>query len=258
MTTYSDGSKISLAKTDFDDFLTDHLTTDFWESVDTNPHRDQIFPKLPFMNDERYLNLPNTYQRYILAYSLKGLKGWSKPDCYRYASRRFDLLKENAGMHANKVENHPVTAEILEELRLHHLRLIAASASKVVEEEALIAFSDITDYIDDSGFITKEHLQSLPPHKRRAIKSIEVHYTKEGDPIYKLKLWDKGGALTRLAKIMDLNAPTRVNVSGDPKSPIRIHFSRKLEKLDNKQLDALLSITEKMSEKDKREAITVN
>lgn len=84
------------------------------------------------------------------------------------------------------------------------------SPSKVIGEHAQIAFSNITDYIESTGFgdFKVKNLDEMPAEKMGAVKSIE---TKPG--MYglatKVILHDKHPSLKALGELMGLIAPDR-------------------------------------------------
>lgn len=73
---------------------------------------------------------------------------------------------------------------------------------RVLEEEAAIAFSNITDLFDEDGNIIETH--KLPEPIRYALSSIEVKDLPDGSRKYKFRLWDKGRALERISKYLGM------------------------------------------------------
>ena len=84
------------------------------------------------------------------------------------------------------------------------------SPSRVVAEHASIAFSDISDYLEDAplGDFRVKSLENMPAHKMGAVKSIE---TKPG--MYglatKVVLHDKHPSLKAMGEMMGLVAPDK-------------------------------------------------
>jgi hypothetical protein len=115
---------------------------------------------------------------------------------------------------------------------LHHpnvQRLLAARSRQVAEQHEMntsnwaaslcaVAFSDIGELFDGDG--NPIPLAHLPAHVRAAISSVKVRMTPERETVVEYKLWDKIGALTVMARRMDItgqaieaSAPLPVSIS---------------------------------------------
>ena len=102
-----------------------------------------------------------------------------------------------------------------------------ATAQQVIDELALIGFSDIGEVLD----FTKEQLQlrpanEIPERARRAISSIKVRRYVEGprdDPteveVTEFKFWSKDAALEKLAKHLGL-LRDKLELTGKDGGPI--------------------------------------
>ena len=73
-------------------------------------------------------------------------------------------------------------------------RELLISARSNLEITAAICQSDISDLVDDEGRLKSPKL--WPPHARQAVASYRTSFTKEGEPVYEVRLWNKIGALS--------------------------------------------------------------
>jgi phage terminase small subunit len=87
------------------------------------------------------------------------------------------------------------------------------TALRTIRECEHRAFLDPADLFDEEGHLRPIH--EIPPHVRRSIESVEVkrlrgRQGKEPQEIVKIKLWSRGDAVDKLAKLLGLyrdNAP---------------------------------------------------
>lgn len=100
----------------------------------------------------------------------------------------------------------------------------AITAENVTQEIALLAFARMGDY---KQFGITADLDDLTSEQSAAISEMTVKEYKEpgdeGRPIreFKFKLHDKGGALDKLAKIVGVYAPERLELTGANGGPVR-------------------------------------
>lgn len=94
------------------------------------------------------------------------------------------------------------------------------SPDRVIREHAGIAFSDISDYLEDAGFgeMRVKNLMQLPPSKRGAVKSIESKPSPFGLHT-RVVLHDKLPSLKVLGELMGLVAPDKPPVLGEYARP---------------------------------------
>jgi len=203
------------------------------------------YKKLPFHADEDFLALTTNQKRFIFAYLIKDIMGWTMIDCGRFASSRWDWDEINAKSTAWRHKYHPSLVPFIKQVDQIRLEQLGLSVERLVLEETCIAYSDLTNYIDDNGCIKDgKGLKSLPPEVRRCISSIEIIDTPIG-PKTKISLWDKGSALKRLQNIKGLGNTKRLEVSGPDGGPIETKNSLDLSTLTNKELEILIKLTEK-------------
>lgn len=95
--------------------------------------------------------------------------------------------------------------ERIQELKQKRSAKVEITAERVLEEVGYLAFSDIPNYfkqIGDNGIytLTMEQFESMPEGASRAISSVEQSVDKDGNIVYKIKLWDKPRNLELLCK----------------------------------------------------------
>ena len=173
-----------------------------WQSIGNGD--DKIFDNISFIKDQEFMKLPVSFQRFILGYSLRDRKGFTLRDCCKFAFNDWDTTRDKAfSVQATILRRHPKIMPFLEQLDMARVEAMGFAVSRILEEENAIAYSDMTNYLDDDGFYTG-NLKDLPGPVRRAIKSFEVVETGEVRK-YKLSLWDKGQALNRMQKIKGMH-----------------------------------------------------
>lgn len=94
------------------------------------------------------------------------------------------------------------------------------SPDRVIREHAGIAFSDISDYLEDAGFgeMRVKNLSQIPISKRGAVKSIESKPSPFGLHT-KVVLHDKLLSLKVLGELMGIVAPDKPPVLGEYARP---------------------------------------
>ncbi len=182
-----------------------------WKSISSESKK--FFGEFPFFKDPDFKELPILYQRFIMGYSLKDLKGFFLYDCYKFANQKYDMQKISAAVGANNCLNNPKIKPFLKKIDWMRVERMGFTAERILEEESALAYSDITNYLDEDGLCPVKNLKELPAPIRRAIKSFEIvevesedkdgktHTTKK----YKLKVWDKGASLNRLQRVKGMH-----------------------------------------------------
>lgn len=95
--------------------------------------------------------------------------------------------------------------ERLAELKQKRSDKVEITAERVIKEIATLAFSNIPDYFKQIGegsvyTLTMKQFEDMPGDASRAISSIEQNVDKDGNVIYKVRLWDKSKNLEMLCK----------------------------------------------------------
>lgn len=184
------------------------LTPERWRELADQPE-DIFSDNFPFFNNPKFMELKPLHQRYILAYTLKDLYGFRQEDMYRFAARNYTTTKGSAKASAAGLKKNVNIKYFLDKLDWIRLEGLGYSTAKIIEAEAELSYSDITDYLDDDGCFTGSSLKELPSAARRAIKSFEIleHIDKQGKPVkkFKIQLWDKGASLQRMQKMKGMH-----------------------------------------------------
>lgn len=104
------------------------------------------------------------------------------------------------------------------------------TVARILEEEARLAYSDVSDLWDKSGLSLIPPRQ-LPEGVRRAIASVEVVQTFDQDGAqvnkYKYRMWNKGAALERLEKHLGMFQADKMNDEDVSRVADRILESRR-------------------------------
>jgi phage terminase small subunit len=74
--------------------------------------------------------------------------------------------------------------------------------ARILEEEALIAFSDIGNLFDEKGELIPP--EQLPEDVSRAIAKYERRYLANGTFVFKVRFWDKGKSLERIERYLGM------------------------------------------------------
>lgn len=212
-------------------YIDDSFSLNLVKWADITEKSKSFFKSFPFLKDPAFKKLTTLQQRFVMAYTLKDLRGFMLYDCYRFAKNDMSYDKMKAAISASSLQEHKNVKPFLEKINWMRVEAMGFTQERIVEEEAGIAYSDITEYLDEDGMIVD--LKTLPPHIRRAIKSFEVIETeipvKGGDPVIKrthrVKLWDKGASLHRMQKVKGMHlenlhvraSQTNVNINADMK-----------------------------------------
>jgi phage terminase small subunit len=110
---------------------------------------------------------------------------------------------------------HKVVVRI-DQLKLARQQRTEITSDRVMQELAVIGFSDIADFIDENGCVRP--IKDIPPHSRRAISSFEVieifHGHGENKVCIgqhkKIRFWDKNKALEIMTK--HLGIPDKIEI----------------------------------------------
>lgn len=128
------------------------------------------------------------------------------------AARAAGYSARRAKHQARELLRRPDVQQYLAERRAPVLRELAAkhkvTLERIIEENALIAFSDIGDVVelDDFAQVKFKDLETMAPAARRTIASISSSPTKFGTR-RSVTLWSKDSALDRLERILDAKPP---------------------------------------------------
>jgi phage terminase small subunit len=128
------------------------------------------------------------------------------------AAIRAGYAPKNARQLAHNLLRNPEIRAAVREGRDHIAARNLITADRLLAEVAIVAFSDLGDFMDFSGNeIVEKRANTIDPKKRRALQSVKIT-TKtvrlgRGDDALtettrtvEYKLWDKPAALDKLAK----------------------------------------------------------
>ena len=121
----------------------------------------------------------------------------------------------------HRILNRSLVREAIREEHDARQRRLALDADRVVEELALVAFSDIADYMDIvGGKVLLNDLTEIPPRLRRAIAEVQEQETARGHQL-KFKLHDKMRALELICKHLGLT-PDVLTLRTQPGEPLQV------------------------------------
>jgi phage terminase small subunit len=108
--------------------------------------------------------------------------------------------KKSSRQHASRMMTNANIKKRIAELQEERKEYLSVTAQKIIDEYAKIGFADLSDYLNEWGYVSGKDLKKLPKHLTAAIKSIEK-VTNLFGAYFKITLHDKKGALDALAKI---------------------------------------------------------
>lgn len=128
------------------------------------------------------------------------------------AAIRAGYSEKTAQEQGSRLLSNVMVQEALARAQARYLQNADVTAERVVDELALIGFSDIGDIIDFTGADPKLRAAcDIPERARRAISSVKVKRYAEGSgefarevEVTEFKLWDKLAALEKLARRLKL------------------------------------------------------
>lgn len=202
----------------------------------------------PLQGDKDFEACNIRQQKFIINVFLQQATNWSNAECYRQAYGRPNMKTEVASVNCNQLLKLPKISRCVKKIKHYYYGRFQATIESVLEEEAMLAKSDITDFLDDDGYLTRNP-KDLPPAVRRSISAIEIIKTKYGKK-YRVSLWNKGQSLQRLQSILGMNAPTKTITEG--KIVEDHNFNIDLTKLSDEQLKTLDNICDLAKVKVKR------
>lgn len=128
---------------------------------------------------------------------------------YRKAYDCSMMKTTSINSNAHKLINHTEIALRIAALRAKIEKSHEVTRDKVLKELAHLAFVDTTKLFDLTGQLKPIH--EIDEATRRAIASVEISSIKVEENIttttYKIKLWDKKGALEVISRMQGYNAP---------------------------------------------------
>ena len=111
------------------------------------------------------------------------------------------------------------------QLRLHQI-----SESRILQEEACIAYSNPKDIFDRNDRIKR--IKDIPDEVARAISSFDITEKPNGEVNTKVKFWDKGKSLNRLGNYLDMY--NKENVIIEDRAPTKEERMKDIEEILSK------------------------
>lgn len=205
------------------------LDEEGWKAI--SEKGESFFKGFPFFKDPDFQKLTPLRQRFILAYTLKDLNGFTLYNCYKFAKNDFSARTLTSSIAASNLKRRPIMKKFLDQIDWMRVEDMGFSAQRILEEEAALAYSDVTEFLDEDGLVPLQNLKDLPKQIRRAIKSVEVTQLQDGSTRYKINVWDKGASLGRLEKIKGMQIDkveyegksVNIKTETDPKEAARLY-----------------------------------
>jgi phage terminase small subunit len=131
------------------------------------------------------------------------------------AAERAGYSPRAARMHGSRLMMNDDIAGAIFEAQQARARRTDITADRVVQELAVIAFSDLGEVFDnESGTLRMRRFSEMSEHVRRALESVREQPTEKG-VILSVKLHSKVAALKMLADHLGMDAPKKVRVDGN-------------------------------------------
>lgn len=125
------------------------------------------------------------------------------------AAIRAGYQKAGAHVQGARLLTNPKVAEEIARLKSERSARTKIEADHVLSEIALLAFSDLADFVEyDDGQVKVKPFDKMPAHARRAISEI----TQKGDRVT-IKLYDKPRSLKMLSDHLGLDAPKTATIN---------------------------------------------
>lgn len=147
-------------------------------------------------------------------------RGLVDHEAYRAVRPQSKVADEAARQYACKIRHRPHCRAYLKTLQAKTLARHAHRKDKVIEELALLAFSDVCDFMTSGpDGLTVKPLDTLPEGQRRTLSRVSVSKSARGDTI-RLAMHDKLAALEKLCRLFGLYAqpddPTGLDIAMSP------------------------------------------
>lgn len=168
--------------------------------------------QLAFEAEQILAQLPVKQRRFVEEYN-KSANGAESYQRAGFKAKSISSASDGAG----KLLKKPDIARALELLRQARSLRTQITADRVLEEYARIAFSDLGNVISvHDGRPTIRSFEEMGEDTRRSVQSIEIRTAGEYADIVKIKMFDKLGALGKLAEHLGLTKSNR----NDEDSPL--------------------------------------
>lgn len=140
------------------------------------------------------------------------------------AYQRAGYQGKNANVQSCRLTKEPSIQQAIREAMSKRSERVGITADRVLEELALLAFSDLQHYaVDDHGNV--KLADGAPAGAQRALQSVKrrITTTRDGETVVEveLRLWDKVTPLIRAGRHVDVHGfSDRVEHTGKDGAPI--------------------------------------
>lgn len=167
------------------------------------------------------------------------------------AARRAGYNPKHSNVTGSELIAKPYIQKRCQELNFKRFNKAEQEGVQVIKELALLAFSDIKNYMDiaDGGAISIKTFDEMPGKSSRAIASLKekktIRESKDGqeamlvDSVLEIRFWDKNRALENLGKHHKLFVER-----------IEITDKTRIEQMSDKELEVEIAELETVSNKD--------
>ena len=155
------------------------------------------------------------------AFALAFIETGNASEAYRQSYDASAMNDNTVGKAAHELLKNPKVAARIEELRAEHRERHKVTVDRIVEELALIAFSDPGDFYEwDASKVSLRPKANLTPEQRRCIAELSQTVTEAGGTL-RLKLHSKPDALEKLGRHLGMFKDVHEH-SGPDGGPIEI------------------------------------
>ena len=143
-------------------------------------------------------------------------RGLIDQDAYRAVRPQSKASDKSAREYVCKIRHRPHCMTYLKALKAKSLARHLDRKDQIIEELALVAFSDLCDFVTwgPDGLMIKR-LEELPPAQRRTLARLSISKTAHGGTV-RVALHDKLSALDKLCKLFGLFSQSGTDDSAEP------------------------------------------
>ncbi|MDD9927059.1 MAG: terminase small subunit [Rhodospirillaceae bacterium] len=147
-------------------------------------------------------------------------KGLTNRAAYRAVRPNATASDVTCEQYVWRVRQRPQCVAYLKELKAKSLARHLDAKDQIIEELALVAFSDIGDLlVSGPDGLTVKPIDTLPSALRRPLSGITIRRTAHGDTV-RLRMHDKLRALEKLSQMLGLNDPAARPGAGNRTEPL--------------------------------------
>lgn len=182
------------------------------------PFDNDDMPHLRY--DKEFQTLSTQKKQFLYLYISQPFKSYTLAEAYCKSHNLVmgkDISEQQARIKSSTFLKKRSTKSLINKIKNFHTRKNIDLFDRVLKEETRLAFSDITEVLDDNGLCVVNP-KTLPKRVRSVIKSFKMVRKNEGLPNesvkWELSFYDKNAALDRLQKIHGMRAAEKIELSG--------------------------------------------